>query len=173
MRKTILYFCLSIMFLVASTVSVFANPSIVMRIPDIPGESVIPKYEDWIDVLAFSDGLSGDGKANKKTKNRIVVLKNIDRSSLPLRIKGYAGENLKNVLIVVLDDFGSNSLPRLQILLRQVTIESITTELDQQGIVQDFGIENIALKFKHIQLTYTPLNDNGSHGEDVVVEHKF
>jgi type VI secretion system secreted protein Hcp len=172
MGKKSLYIGVIVTCLLIVPSSGFANVDIFMYIEGIPGECINDDYKDWIDVFAFSEGLSKKGIANNNAVNRMVITKWIDKSTPPLLIKRYAGEELSEPVIIEMRRAGEPSFCFLKIELGDVTVESVTTEVTTETEVLG-PIENIAIRFKFIRISYTPQNPDGSPGAAIVREFSF
>jgi type VI secretion system secreted protein Hcp len=143
-----------------------------MYIDGIPGECRDADHVDWIDVLAFSEGLSKRGIANNNAVNRMVITKWLDKSSPPLLIKRYAGEELPEPVTIEMLKAGESPFCFLKIELENVTVESVTREVEALG-ESSRPIENIAIRFKFIRIQNTPQNEDGTAGAAIIREFLF
>ena len=172
MRKAILCIGVLAVCLLVLPSSVKADINIFMHIDRIPGESQAADHENWIDVLAFSEGFSNTGIADDSATNRIVITKYLDKSSPPLRMKRYGGRELANLVTIDMATSGVDPIVIImKIELGSVTVESITTEVDALGSPRP--MENIALRFKYIRITYTPVDVSGLPLPAIIREYTF
>ena len=80
--------------------------AILLKIPDIPGQTALKDYEDQIQILSMSHGvamqMTGNPSDRERTSGRpnhqdMTVSKYVDLSTCPLIAACNAGTNLKTI----------------------------------------------------------------------------
>lgn len=136
---------------------------------DIKGETQIDGYDDQIDILAWSWGMSqsgtthmgsggGSGKVNVQD---LSFTKYIDSSSHALMQKCCTGEHIPSATLKVRKAGGSKALEYIIIELTDIIVGSVSTG-GSGG--EDRLTENITLNFAEFTYSYTPQNEDGSKG---------
>jgi type VI secretion system secreted protein Hcp len=139
-----------------------------LKIEGVDGESTDNQYPDWIEVLAFSEGMSQSGSfstgagggAGKVNVQDLSVTKYLDRSSPFIRQKLAEGAVIPNATLVIRKG-GANPLVFFTIELEKVILSSVST--GGSG-AEDRLTENITLNFARIKWTYIPEKADGTGG---------
>lgn len=134
---------------------VSAATNIYMQVPGILGESVTGGYIDWIELRTLSQTLQTTTK--KDGLCRVVVVKQIDRSSPSLWGSAVTGQHFPSISIEVLLSGGEGS-PYYQVALKNAQIENLATLIEGE----ERGKESVTLKSESIEIGYTPINPNGT-----------
>jgi len=137
-----------------------------LKIGDIKGESLDKVYKDWIDVLAWSWGLSQSGTAHmgpgagggKVSIQDMSFTKFVDRSSANLMLKCCNGKHYPEATLVVRKS-GETPLEYYKVKMTDVMISSISTG-GSGG--EDRVTENVSLNFAKVQVLYTPQKPDGT-----------
>jgi type VI secretion system secreted protein Hcp len=110
--------------------------TILLDIPDIPGQSTITDYADKIEVLSFSHGvamqMTGSPSSSDRTSGRpnhqdLTVTKFVDLASCPLINACNAATNLKTVKLTIGRNDAGKLLPYLLITIDNTLVSSIST----------------------------------------------
>jgi type VI secretion system secreted protein Hcp len=144
-----------------------------LKIGDIKGESVDKVYKDWIDVLAWSWGMSQSGTAHmgpgggsgKVNVQDMSFTKYVDRSSANIMLKCCNGKHYPEATLVVRKAGGDTPLDYYKVKMTDVLISSISTG-GSGG--EDRVTENVSLNFAKVQAVYTPQKPDGS--KDAAIE---
>jgi type VI secretion system secreted protein Hcp len=136
----------------------------------IRGEAQNKYYQDQIDVLEFSEGMSSTASndyrgAGKPTKNALAVTKYLDRSSPALRKALVEGRMLEEVTLRVIKQSTKNPYAYFVIKLKNVYVTKVS--MDGSG-GDDRLIEKVELTFAKVIWTYTPQKANGDQDTDVI-----
>ncbi len=157
-----------------------------IKIGDFKGESVDKKKEDWIDVLAWSWGLSnsgtthqgggggaialhvvdggqgGGGGAGKANVQDLSFTKYVDSCTHNLIGSAFSGKHVPKANLVVRKAGGKGApVEYIKIEMTEVLITSVSTG-GSGG--EDRLTENVTLNFAHVKLEYTPQKPDGSAG---------
>lgn len=136
----------------------------------VNGESQLTGYENHIDVLAWSWGMSqsgtthmGSGSGSGKVNvNDISFTKYIDSSSHALLQKCSKGEHIPEGVLKV-RKAGGEALEYVVIELKNIIVTSISTG-GSGG--EDRLTENVTLNFEEFKYIYTPQEEDGSGGSE-------
>ena len=138
-----------------------------LLLDSITGEARKKEKDDYIDVLAWSWGLSnsgsmhegGGGGAGKASLQDLSLTKYIDKSSPTLMLKCASGEHIKEATLTVAKAGGKKSIDYLVMKLTKVLITSVSTG-GSGG--EDRLTENLTLNFEKVEINYQPQKDDGS-----------
>jgi type VI secretion system Hcp family effector len=133
---------------------VSAATNIYMQVPGILGESVTGGYIDWIELRTLSQTLQTTTK--KDGLCRVVVVKQIDRSSPSLWGSAVTGQHFPSISIEVLS--GGGGSPYYQMALKNAQIENLATLIEGE----ERGKESVTLKSESIEIGYTSINPDGT-----------
>jgi type VI secretion system secreted protein Hcp len=148
-----------------------------LKIGTIEGEATDKKKPKWIDVLAWSWGVSnsgtthqgmggGSGKANVQD---LSVTKYVDASSHALLGACTTGEHFTTANLVVRKAAGKDkTIEYIKIDMEEVMITSVSTG-GSGG--EDRLTENVSFNFAEFEYAYTPQKADGSG--DAKKEFKF
>lgn len=151
-----------------------AADALFMLVPGIPGSSVASGHAGWIEILAFSAGVTAPASSTNPAPVRqptpnpcqIAVSKFLDIASPRLWVATATGQILNNVDIQVVQATGASAPPFVvyDILLTNVQLTSVS-----EGGSAGAGLpsENVALKATTATLTFTPQNADGTTGTPV------
>lgn len=171
MKRTLGSFALLLGLLAFSMPQAQAGYDIFMQITGVTGESTDANHRGWIDVLAFSHGLSnagagvigGGGGGNKVSHADFVLAKNLDKSTLPMFLKVNQGTRTPTV-IVEFQKSGDTPLVFYRVTLSEVAITSISTAGSAGG---DSISDNLSIAYKKIAWEYWPIDAAGKLGSVV------
>lgn len=138
-----------------------------IKIDDVKGESQDAKYKEWIDILAWSWGLSqegtfhrgGGGGTGKAQMTDLSVTKWVDRASPNLMKYCANGKQYKEAKLVVRKAGGKEPLEYLVINLKDVIVTSYNTG---GGGGEERLTENINLNFAQVSIDYQQQKADGS-----------
>ncbi len=142
------------------------SSSMYIQISGIDGESTDEDHEDWIEVLAFSVGMSQPGgEATGPTRRRgdvtiedIVVVKELDKASPKLMEKCANGEVIPSLVLEVCHEAEGPSVTYYKYELKNVMVTSFNGE----GSTYDaLPMETVTLNFEEIKITYTETDSEG------------
>lgn len=153
--------------LILST-SAYAAIDMFLHIEGIDGESQDRDHARWIDVLAFSEGMSspatthvgGGGGTARVNVSDLSVTKYLDSSSPFIRQQLASGKHIPTATLVV-RKAGPDPLIFFKIELFDVILTSVS--MGGSG-GEDRMTENITINFSKIKWTYTPQKADGSGG---------
>jgi type VI secretion system secreted protein Hcp len=139
-----------------------------MKVGDIKGESADKTYKDWIDVLAWSWGMSqsgsmhiaGGGGSGKVNMQDLSFTKYVDTSSPNIMLKCCNGKHYPEATLVV-RKAGENPVEYMKIKMTDVIISNYSTG-GSGG--EDRVTENVTLNFAKVNVDYTPQDAAGAGG---------
>jgi type VI secretion system secreted protein Hcp len=137
-----------------------------IKIDDVAGESRDRTNKDWIDVLAWSWGMSNSGSAHtgggigagKANVQDISLTKYLDKSSPALQFACLKGTHFGEANILV-RKAGDKPLDYLKIKLEDLIVTSVSTG-GSGG--EDRLTENVTLNFAKVTLEYYAQDDKGA-----------
>lgn len=140
-----------------------------IKVGTFDGESKDEKHPKWIDILAWSWGLSNSGSAHvgggagagKANVQDLSFTKYVDSSSHNLIKSAASGKHVDKVNLVVRKAGGDKTVEYIKIELTEVLISSVSTG-GSGG--EDRLTENVSLNFAKIKFEYTPQDDKGKGG---------
>lgn len=140
-----------------------------LKIDNLEGESEDHKYKGWIDVLAWSWGMSqsgtmhigGGGGSGKVNIQDVSATKYVDNCSTELMIHCSNGKHFKKANMVN-RKAGENPLEYIKVELLDVLISSVSTG-GSGG--EDRLTENVTMNFKKCKVEYTPQKADGTAGK--------
>lgn len=141
-----------------------------IKVGDFKGESNDKKHAEWIDVLAWSWGLSnsgtthqgGGGGAGKANVQDLSFTKYVDSSTHNLIAASFNGKHVTKANLVVRKAGGKGTpVEYIKIEMDEVLITSVSTG-GSGG--EDRLTENVTLNFAKIKLEYTPQKHDGTAG---------
>ncbi len=152
-----------------------ANAAVTMvaKIGDVKGESVVAGHAGEIDVLSYSWGVVqpnakvGGGAAGKATVNALTLTKYVDAASPTLFIDTAQGKVMPQAQFTIIKAGGKSNIEMVKLKLDSVMVTSVTT-----GTATADGrlTETITLVFTVVEYTYTPQKADGSAGAPVTVK---
>lgn len=156
---------LSLASAVAMTLAIpvesFAAVDMFIKFDGVDGESQDKNHQNWIDVLAWSWGLSSDGGGKSATcVQDISVTKWVDSASPQLTQSIPANTGFATAQLVV-RTAGTSALEFLVYNMSDVKLTSVSTG-GSGG--EDRLTENVSFSFGELTGTYTPQNADGSAG---------
>jgi type VI secretion system secreted protein Hcp len=139
-----------------------------MKVGDIKGESADKTYKDWIDVLAWSWGMSqsgsmhiaGGGGSGKVNMQDLSFTKYVDTSSPNIMLECCNGKHYPEATLVV-RKAGENPVEYMKIKMTDVIISNYSTG-GSGG--EDRVTENVTLNFAKVNVDYTPQDAAGAGG---------
>lgn len=143
-----------------------------LKIPDIPGESLDARHEDWIDVLsinhamtvAITSGGGGGRQAGAPKHEPVQVTKRLDKSTPLLMLRMNQGQVLPLVQIEFVRDSAEGPVPFLAYELTNVFVTSYSVGSDTDA----YPIETFDFVYERITMTYWPQKEDGSQGDPVI-----
>ena len=114
-----------------------------MLVPNIPGDSTVEGYKNWIDVYAITHALLPGGKGSACA---VDVAKGIDSAGPRLWASAVGGQPLGPVQIDILKA-GADPFKFYEILLANARVTSITTMADQFTERVTLTADTITIKF--------------------------
>ena len=161
--------------LVTGTLCVPASAALNMalQIDSIKGESVLVKHEGWIDVLAWSWGLSnsgsivagGGGGAGKANFQDFSFTQYLDSSIVPIFLGVANGTHFKSATLDVMKAGGKASAePYFKMIFSDVLLTSMSTG-GSGG--EDRLTANTSFTFGKVEMEYRQLNKDGSYDKPV------
>lgn len=143
----------------AIPVETIAAVDMFIKFDGVDGESADDKHKNWIDVLAWSWGMSTDSRGRACVQD-ISLTKWIDSASAPLSQALPSNQSFANARLVV-RKAGSDPLVFLTYDMTNVKLSSLSTG-GSGG--EDRLTENISFNFEELLGTYIMQNDDGSGG---------
>jgi type VI secretion system secreted protein Hcp len=139
-----------------------------MKINGIDGESKDSKKQKYIDVLAWSWGISNSGSAHagpgagsgKVNVQDLSFTKWVDAASPKLALACCDGKHFADATLVV-RKAGEKPVEYITIKMQEVMITSLSTG-GSGG--EDRLTENVTLNFGKVSLDYVPQDDKGAPG---------
>ena len=147
---------------------------ILLKIDGVEGDSKIDGHEGEIDVLSASFGATnpssrayGGGAGTAKVNvHDLVITKRADKSSPNLFLKTCDGTHYDSATLVFRKAGGDAPVDYLTYEMSHVFVSS----WQQSGGGDQFAMENIALSFEKIKVTFKGQDDTGAETEPVEVE---
>jgi type VI secretion system secreted protein Hcp len=141
-----------------------------LRLDELEGEAQDADHKGWVDVLAWSWGLSqsgtthlgGGGGAGKVAVQDISFTKYVDSSSSDLILRCSDGRLIPTCDLEV-RRAGSVPLVTIKMRLEVVLVTSVSTG-GSGG--EDRLTENVSLNFARYTFVYTPQNPDGTGGKE-------
>ena len=139
-----------------------------IKIGDLKGESKDKTHKQWVDVLAWSWGLSNSGSAHtgggagagKVNVQDLSFTKYVDSCTPALLLAGCNGKHYDDAQLIV-RKAGEKPVEYIKIKLTEVLITSVSTG-GSGG--EDRLTENVTLNFAKVAFDYVPQDDKGSPG---------
>ncbi len=146
---------------------------IFTKLEQINGESTDQHHRDWIDTVGYHFGVERSGSmtpgggSSKAEFGSFTILKVIDRSSPSLFLYAANGDQIPRADIEVLRSGGNETFPILKFELEDVII----TSLQPAAATGTNGrlLEEVALTFSKITITYTQTRSDGTPGPEFEV----
>lgn len=144
-----------------------------LKIDTINGESLNTYFQNQIDVLTWSWGLTQSGTAQlgpgagsgKVNVQDMHFSKYVDKATPALIKNCCAGTHLKSATLTVSKAGGDKPVDYLKIDLTEVLISSYQTGGGSDGL--DRVVEQVSLNFRKFVVTYTPQDEKGGAGGSV------
>ena len=161
-----------------ATQSAFAGLSMVAKIGDIKGESVVIKHEGEIDVLSYSWGVVqpnakvGAPSASKGVVNALTLTKYVDTSSPTLFIDAAQGKVMPQAQFVVMKAGGkAGPVEFIKIKLTDAMVASVSNGEREtvSGQLTDRFIEKITLVFSAAEYSTSSMKADGTAANVVTV----
>jgi type VI secretion system secreted protein Hcp len=143
--------------LIAIPVHSMAALDMYLKFDNVKGDSVDDGHKDWIDVLAWSWGLSTNGKGKTCVQN-LSVTKYIDSSTDDL-IQAIPANMVFNRAQLVVKRAGEQQIDYIALDMSGVAITSVSTG-GSGG--EDRLTENVTFSFTELTGKFTPQNQNGT-----------
>ncbi|MCD6535309.1 MAG: type VI secretion system tube protein Hcp [Deltaproteobacteria bacterium] len=140
---------------------------ILLEIEGVDGESKISGYEDKIDVLSWTWGMSnsgdmhsgGGGGSGKVDVQDLTLTKYVDKSTVALTKNCCMGKHFATAKMVVRKSGGDSPVEYLVLELKKVLVTGIQSG---GGQGDDRIMEDITLNFAEFKFTYNLQSDDGS-----------
>jgi len=144
-----------------------------LKIGNINGESLDATHKSWVDVLAWSWGMSnsgsthvgGGGGAGKANFQDLSYTSYLDASTTPLMKAVATGQHLKSAFLNV-RRAGSAPTEFLKITMTEVLVTSLSTG-GSGG--EDRLTQNVTLNFAKVKVEYQQVADTGKPINDPLV----
>ena len=144
-----------------------------LKIGNINGESLDATHKSWVDVLAWSWGISNSGSthvgggagAGKANAQDLSYTSYVDASSAPLMQAVATGQHLKSAFLNV-RRAGSAPTEFLKITMTEVLVTSLSTG-GSGG--EDRLTQNVTLNFAKVKVEYQQVADTGKPLNDPLV----
>ena len=151
--------------------SALAAVDMFLQIEGVDGESRDATYTGWIEVLAFSEGMTqsgtthvgAGGSAGRVNVLDLTVTKFLDRSSPFIRQRVAEGRPIPKATLVV-RKAGADPLVIFKIEIQDIIISSVSMNASGSD---DRLTENVTLNFARIQWVYTPQLADGSPDAEI------
>lgn len=161
--------------LLAWPMTLTANLSGYLHIPDIPGESQRAEHEDEIDIfgLEWRVEVPAAEAGSTRTQSRaeigaLHVRKFLDASSPYLALSSMQGVTLPSLTLTLARDSGDTHLDYLTITLTNVRVVSYHVA-GKQDDVRPF--EEVGFQFEKIHYRYVEQADDGAAGDEHEIEY--
>jgi len=137
-----------------------------LKLGDISGESKDHAYEGWIEVLAWSWGMSQSGTMHtgtgggtgKVSVQDFSITKYVDKSTPNIMQKCCTGKHYPTAEFVA-RKAGDKPLDYVKLKMKEVIVTSATTG-GSQG--EEQVTENVTLNFAQYEYQYTPQSESGA-----------
>lgn len=170
MKRIVHSILLALLGVLGGLTPAHAGFDIFLQMTGVTGESTDVNHKNWIEVVAFSHGLSNPGAANsggaggggasKVSHADFVLSKYLDKSSLPLNLKVNLGSHIDTATIEF-QTTGANRLVFYRVTLSDVVITSVKIN----GAAGDDRVQDgLSLAYKKIAWEYWPIDTNGKLG---------
>ena len=146
---------------------------IFMKLDDIPGESTDDKHKEWINLLAFSMGVSqmavdrsagSAGGTSRADFQNLAATHRFDKASPKLFEFCATGKHIPTVLVQLHRATGDKQ-KYLEYKLTDVVITSVAPAGDGSSDV--VPLESFSLDYGKIEITYTATDNKGTAKGDV------
>lgn len=146
-----------------------------LKIKDVTGEAQDKKYAEWIDVLAWSWGMSQSGTMHvgtgggggKVAVQDLSITKYVDKSTPNIMLFCSNGKNIGETTLIV-RKAGENPVDYIKMTMTDCIITSVSTG-GSGG--EDRLTENVSINFAKVQVDYTPQKENGT--ADTPIPYKW
>lgn len=140
---------------------------------NIKGESQDEKYQDQIDILGWTWGLTqsgtthmgsggGGGKVNVQD---LTVTKYVDLATTEIIKRGCSGEHITDGELIVRKSGGGQPVEYFRLKMQNLMITSWVASGQKDGL--DRLTETLTLNFRKFEVTYTPQGADGTPGAEV------
>ncbi len=154
---------LSSFFVVSS-----ASAAAFVKFDGIDGESKDANHLGWSDLLSITETISKPGGgATGQSRRRgdvvfedIVLVKEIDKTSVKLREKLARGEVIPKVEIELTATYGGARATYFKYEMTNVIVTSFSMSVS--GSEEDVPVEELSLNFEEIKWTYSLFDDTGA-----------
>jgi type VI secretion system secreted protein Hcp len=164
-RRELIAAALSAVALAAASPQVaLAASDLFIKIGDIKGESQDDQHKDWVEVLAYSWGLSGATRNAPKPQQPVgplqaacaqefTITKTLDKASPALFASTATGTTIPSVTFNARRPDGSGGGNYLVMTFSNVVITAVE---DGGSGGEDRPTESVSFNFGSVQITYTP-----------------
>ena len=128
--------------------------SYFLKIPGIPGESVVDSHAGEIDVVAFSMNFRQPGICGE-----LQIIKGVDKASPGLLISTIQGQVHDEVTLIGRTS-GEAAFDQFRLILRQARVLRLSLT-DSAGTTPS-AMETLVLRAPSIEIQYVPVAANGS-----------
>jgi type VI secretion system Hcp family effector len=143
-----------------------------VKFDGLSGESTEPMYRDWSDIIGFEHHISreivpGTPTPGLLTFDPIVISKEVDKISPKLQEAISRGTFFREVEIHFASDYTSSGRQSYyEYVLKDATIVDYNVEWESSSVGRP--IEDVALNFEEVKVTYVEIDSKGNQ-KDVVV----
>jgi type VI secretion system secreted protein Hcp len=140
--------------------------NVFLKLGDIKGESKHTDHTDWIDVLAWSWGMSrdgtfhvgGGGSGGTAHVSDLNFTKELDAASADIQMKLLTGKHYSDATLHVIKE-GDKPMVALEIKMEDVIIAAHSSS-GSTGL----PMENVSLNFAKVHYKYTGQEASGAEG---------
>ena len=152
-----------------------AAVTIVLKLMNIPGDSVLEGHSGEIEVLAFSSGLNApfaNNNPGSPTLTDVAITKFLDRASVPLLKAAADGTSIGDALFTFIQS-GEHPFPFYQVTLKNVFVTGVSASVngDRNALDTIRPIEFLSLHGSGIAWSYTPRDNNGDPQDPILGEY--
>ncbi|MBQ2261480.1 MAG: type VI secretion system tube protein Hcp [Loktanella sp.] len=141
---------------------------------NIKGECQDARHKDWIDVLAWSWGMTQSGTTHtgagggggKVNVGDITLTKYVDLSTNDLIKRCASGEHINEGQLIVRKSGGNAPVDYLKVDFEDIMISSYQTGGTKDGL--DRIQETLTLNFRRFVVTYTMQDQSGAAGPETM-----
>ncbi len=135
-----------------------------LKISTLPGESTDDKHKDWIEILAYSWGVSqpssgssssgGARSAERCNHQDFTITKTIDKASPKLFLSCCKGEHIPDIKVELCRATGDKQ-KYMEYKLTDVIVSSVRPSGKGATDAEPLPLESISFNYSKIELVYT------------------
>lgn len=148
---------------------------ILMKVPDVPGQTQLDGYADYMELFSYSHAISQHVTANVSNADRttgrpvhqdFAVTKDVDKATPSLIQACNEGKIYSEVEIIV----GRNDAGAIVEIFKYKLEDAIVSSMSVSGGGGGKPIETITWNYARIEWTYTAQNEEGGAGGNAVAQ---